>query len=187
MSALLLRSAEDPFWVDAVSALLWLATAILSVHVVRAYPRGLRGSWVLVSGFSILVVLDKAFDLQMLALEVALMVRDALTDDPAVREQRSLSFDLREHAKLVKAAVLVSATALGLGVALWLARRDRGMDRNRVLALLGVLGVIGYVGLRMVPGVASRLSDVAGWGIELACWLCVTAGLARGLRAARAR
>lgn len=185
MSAILLRSAEDPFWVDAVSALLWLATAILSVHVVRAYPRGLRTSWVVVSGFSILVVLDKAFDLQMLALEVALMVRDALSADPAVQEQ--LSFDLREHAKAVKAVVLVAATALGLGTALWLARRDRGMDRNRVIALLGVLGVIGYVGLRMVPGVASRLGEVAGWAIEFACWLCVTTGLARGLRAARAR
>jgi len=182
VSAILLRSAEDPFWVDAASALLWLATAILSVHVVRAHPRGQRASWVVVSGFSILVVLDKAFDLQMLALEVALAVRDQLGADAAVQEQ----FDLREHAKLVKAAVLVAATALGLGVALWLARRDRGMDRNRVIALFGVLGVIGYVGLRMVPGVASRLSDVAGWGIEFACWLCVTLGLARGLRSARA-
>jgi len=183
VSANLLRSAEDPFWVDAVSALLWLATAILSVYVVRAYPRGLRASWVLVSGFSILVVLDKAFDLQMLALEVALAVRDELGADAAVQEQ----FDLREHGKLIKAAVLVAATGLGLGVALWLARRDRGMDRNRVVALLGVLGVIGYVGLRMVPGVSSRLSDPAGWAIEFACWLCVTIGLVRGLRAARAR
>lgn len=183
MSAILVRAEGDPFWVDAASALLWLATAILSVHVVRAYPRGMRASWVLVCGFSILVVLDKAFDLQMLALEVALAVRDELGADAAVQEQ----FDLREHAKAVKAVVLVAATALGLGVALWLARRDRGMDRNRVIALLGVLGVIGYVGLRMVPGVAGRLSAVAGWAIELACWLCVTLGLARGLRAAQAR
>lgn len=183
MNAILLRGAGDPMWIDMVSALLWLVTAILSVYVVRAHLRGARASWILVSGFCTVVVVDKAVDLQMVALDFAKAVRDALLASPELQEQ--LAIDFREHGIEVKATVLVAATILGLTVAIWLARRDRGMDRNRVLALLGVLGVIGYVGLRMVPGLAERLSGIAGWGIEFACWLCVTLGLVRGLRAAR--
>jgi hypothetical protein len=183
VNATVLRAAEDPFWVDAVSALLWLATAILAVHVVRAHPRGARAAWVLVCGFGILVVLDKAFDLQLWALDFAKVVRDMLFSDPQV--QQSLEFDLREHRSELKAAVLVAATVVGLGSVVWLVRTDRGMDRNRVLALLGVLGVIGYVGLRMVPGVEERVSQLVGWAIEFACWSCVTLGLALGLRKAR--
>lgn len=183
MNAVLLPAAGDPLWVDTTSALLWLATAILSVQVVRAHPRGVRASWVLVCGFSILVVLDKAFDLQMMALEFAKLVRDVLLGDPQL--QQSLQFDLRGHRNELKAGVLLAATAIGLGAVVWFVRRDRGMDRNRVLALLGVLGVIGYVGLRMVPRVAERISPLGGYGIEVASWLCVTLGLALGLRKAR--
>lgn len=164
-----LDAASTPIG-DVVTAVVWWGLAIGCAALLRA---GARGLWWVVAAGVLAIAVDKLVDLQSRLYQLARMVRNAL-DGPV---------DLHTHRDGLKAAALVAVLVLVGCAALWLARRDRDLDRAKLLALAGLLVVGGLVTLRLVPGLGWLADERASW----ACEALAVALLAAGLVAARRR
>jgi len=156
---------------DVVMQCAWTALAVAAVLLVLR-PRGGRGLWWFVASACVVIALDKAIDVQTFVFHSAKELTGELLAAVGLAEAR----------KRVKVAMLLAATIVGLAALLWLVRRDRAIDRAKLLACTGLALVMALVGIRAVPGL-DRLADPrAGWVVEAIACSCVAAGLWGGFR-----
>ena len=120
----------------------------------------------------LVIVLDKAVDLQLIAMTVGKSLVHSI--DPEMTHKGT-----RQSGR----AALLGTLFVGGCIGLWmLVRSDRHLDRAKVLSLAGLVGVMAYLGARLVPAVSRALGgegNGALWGsaIELACCALVWTGL----------
>ncbi|MFM1871504.1 MAG: hypothetical protein RL398_926 [Planctomycetota bacterium] len=157
---------------DVVTAVVWWGLAVACAALLRA---GARGLWWVVAAGVVTIAVDKLVDLQTRLYQLAKVVRNAL-DGP---------IDLHSHREGLKAAALVSVLVAVVIAALWLARRDRDIDRGKLLALGGLLVVGGLVTLRLVPGLGWLADERVSWAFEAVAVALLVAGLAAARRRLR--
>lgn len=160
---------------DLVTLVVWTALALAACALVRRQPPGQRGAWIVIALYCAVVALDKAVDLQGMSYLAVRLLPDLL--------ERLTGWS--GHRGLLRTLVVVLLAVGALAGTIWLARRDRRLDRARWLAIGGLLAVLLWVGLR--PLLPRDLHDEPiGWAIEAAACLAIAAGLRLGWRRAGA-
>jgi hypothetical protein len=156
---------------DLAMQLAWTVLAAAAVALV-ARRRGARGLWWLVAAACIVVAGDKWLDLQTAVFAAGKEAARGLL----------AALGLADARKPVKAALLLAATLVALAAIVWLARRDRAIDRDKQLAVAGLALVVALVGLRFAPGMAWLADPRAGWAVEVVALVLVGVGLRGGFR-----
>ena len=154
---------------DLVTLVVWSLLALFALWLVLRLPRGVRGTWLVVAAYCSVVAIDKSIDLQSTFYRLVQWGIDLL--DP--------SLGLRRHRTVLRIALLVPLTALAVGGTLWLVRRDRRLDRARLMAITGLVLVLLLVGLRLLPGLEA-IDETTGWIVEGIACACVGCGLRMG-------
>lgn len=154
-----------PLWQLCAEVALWSLPAVLAWRLWWRSPRGAANGWLVVALVTTVISVDKAIDLQMMALPW--LQRLAHWIDPQASRAGG-------H-RLVRVA-LVLAFAAVLAAGLWLVlRRDRQLTGPKWLSFAGLVGVVLYLAVRqLLPD--DRLGDAGKWAAELACWAMVLGG-----------
>jgi len=161
--------AESGRLVMAFEIVLWAAPAVLAGRAGLRSPRGERTVWWTVALACAVIVMDKAFDLQIRVYHLGQDWVRAL--GPALTNDGGRPF--------LRLALLVALFLVGCGALYWLVRADRSIDRAKRLSLLGLVLVMAHLGARLAPGLRDVLTPVASPVVEIACWLLVAAGTIR--------
>jgi hypothetical protein len=158
--------AESGHLVMAFEIVLWAVPAVLAGRASLRSPRGERTVWWTVALACAVIVVDKAFDLQIRVYHLGQDWVRALC--PAVTYGGGRPF--------LRLALLSALFLVGCGALYWLVRGDRSIDGAKRLSLLGLVLVMAYLGARLAPGLRDVLMPAAGRVVEIACWLLVVAG-----------
>lgn len=156
---------------DGAMQAAWTLLALAAVLLVLRLRRP-RGLWPALAALCVVIAVDKAVDLQTPAFAAAREAARALLGALGLAGARGV----------VKAALLLGATIVALGVVAVVLRRSPRATRGERLALAAFAAVAALVGLRFVPGLGWLADPRVGWACEaLACGLLI-AGLADGFR-----
>lgn len=156
---------------DLVMQAAWsvLAVAAAALLVRQRAPRGL---WWLVAAACIVVAIDKAVDLQTRVFEGGKVALGAVLDGLGIGAAR----------RAAKALALAVVTVGAIASLVWFVRRDRAIDRSKLLAVAGLALVLALVGVRILPGMAWLADPRAGWAVEAVACALVACGLRGGFR-----
>ena len=161
--------AESGHLVTAFEIVLWAVPAVLAGRAGLRSPRGERTVWWTVALACAVIVMDKAFDLQIRVYHLGQDWVRAL--GPALTHDGGRPF--------LRLALLGALFLVGCGALYWLVRADRSIDGAKRLSLLGLVLVMAYLGARLAPGLRDVLTPAAGRVVEIACWVLVVAGAIR--------
>jgi hypothetical protein len=142
----------------------------MSLRLVWRLPANRRGAWCVVAIYCVVVAVDKIVDLQMVFLQSVRWGLDVL--DPWL--------GLRQHRLLVRVILLLLMAVIAIGGTVALVRRDRDFDAGKKLAISGLILVLLFVMGRMMPVLATVLSQTVCWVLEAVACLLIAIGLRVG-------
>lgn len=158
---------------DTITLVAWAVLGVLSLRLVWQLPASRRGAWCVVAIYCVAVAIDKLVDLQMVSLLSVRWCLDVL--DPWL--------GLRQHRLIVRVVLVLLLAIIAVGGTVTLVRRDRDFDAGKKLAISGLILVLLFVTGRMMPVLATVLSESVCWVLEgLAC-LLIAIGLRLGFTA----
>lgn len=175
-TSLLLASAmpesstfESPIG-DIITLVAWAVLGAMSLRMVWQLPASRRGAWYVVAIYCVAVAIDKIVDLQMVFLLTVRWGMDVL--DPWL--------GLRQHRLVVRVILLLLLAIIAIGGTVTLVRRDRDFGTGKKLAISGLILVLLFVLGRMMPVLATVLSQTVCWVLEAVACLLIAIGLRVG-------
>ena len=155
---------------QAVEVAAWSLPLVWAVTLAVKAPAGGRNAWLLLAAGCALIVLDKAFDMQLPLYQVGKDLVHAL--DPELR--------LRGDHLWIRYVLLGGLFVSGCTGVVFFLRWDRELSRAKCVALLGLSMVMGYLGLRLVPRITEQLTEPLRLSVEALCYGVMIAGLYMG-------
>ncbi len=160
------------YWLKVI---FWILPGLVALWLAIRSPSGGRSIWLVVALYCLVISIDKAVDLQMLAYVSGRWILHRLDSILSLEGGRGP----------IRTCLCGLCFLLGLGITIYLVRKDRHLSLAKVLALGSLLLIMAYVPLRLLPPLHPLQDPLVNWIIEGSCAGMVWLGLWLGWRKRR--